>query len=318
MTFSKKNIDGLAALIRASGFLGLTCFIQGGGASGPEDEARRLAALADSPDAFLSLIEQDQSPAAAGLVSLLDWDTGFFGFPCAAVEALYAAGRGPSRYEALGRVVSELVAWCRQREVGFIVAKVPGPDPLVCQALEAAGFYLTDTGVTLARVPGPISETKEVTPELTWAQQAGDPAEIARIFNSLFFDGRFYHDPRIPEETADRLWETAIYNQVRGEADRILFLLSAGRPIGLASIKDTDAGPDRTEKVGRLFIFGLLPSHRGRGLGKPLLAELLRRIQDQYQRLEVGTSTYNLPALRVYQFLGFVLQGFHASLHCWL
>jgi RimJ/RimL family protein N-acetyltransferase len=61
--------------------------------------------------------------------------------------------------------------------------------------------------------------------------------------------------------------------------------------------------------VGRLGM-GLLPSHRGQGLGKRLLRETLERaFSDRLVRIELDVFASNLAAVHLYSQAGFVTEG---------
>ena len=59
---------------------------------------------------------------------------------------------------------------------------------------------------------------------------------------------------------------------------------------------------------------GLLPPHRGRGLGNALLRSVLREAQTQgLSRIELEVYTSNQPAISLYERFGFVREGIKRS-----
>ena len=188
----------------------------------------------------------------------------------------------------------------------------PAPDPAIVQALESNGFLTTNINLCLTWTGQPV-QTRSPAPGFRLAAEIGDPRSTARTFRRLFYDGRFHNDPRIPTETADALWEAAILNQLENQAGSRLFLLKDESIVGLATVKPSDTA----SKTGVLFVFGLLPEYRGLGLGKALLSGLLERIRGQFHRLEVETSSFNLPAITMYRQCGFHAGRAKVALHWW-
>ena len=222
------------------------------------------------------------------LVQRLAWDSDFFGFPCGRVENLIASGDNRTRFSVALDLARRTRDWAEAHRIRFVVVKIPGPDPILVQALEATGFYLTDNTMALAWRPLAPSEPPDLPPDFVLSEKNSDPDRDAAAFSRLFTDGRFHNDRRIPSEQADRLWQNAVLTQLRGEATQALFLLNHGRPVGLTTVKTVASPPDSpSTRTGCVFIVGLHPEYRGRGLGKALLIETMRRTEGRYERIEV-------------------------------
>jgi GNAT superfamily N-acetyltransferase len=261
---------------------------------------------------YQTLVGPVDSPLASGSIRLLDWDTRFFGFPCARVENLTATGDLNQRRDNAARVVSGLLKWSQSKSIQFLAAKIPA-DPALAQALEQCGFYLTDTamGFTLKQIEKlPQSEPPA---GYDFLENPGNAETIASAFSSLFWDGRFHHDPAIEKTTADRLWQEAVKNQLAGDADMSFLLTYKNQPAGLVTVAESFAD----KQCGCLFIVGLRESHQRKGLGRILLTQAVNRASDRFKQLEVETSTYNLPAIRLYQSVGFQPNEARLSFHCW-
>ncbi|MFH1140030.1 MAG: GNAT family N-acetyltransferase [Pseudomonadota bacterium] len=251
-------------------------------------------------------------------VQKLRWDTDFFGFPCGRIENLAAAGDNQARFSVALDLARQALDWAETNRIRLLAVKIPGPDPLLVQALEAVGFYLTDNSLALAWSPPAPPTTAGLPPGFCLSDKNDQPDQDAAAFSQLFTDGRFHNDRRIPLDQADRLWRTAVLTQLRGEATQVLFLLNRGRPVGLTTVKTAAPPPAApSTRTGCIFILGLHPEFRGRGLGRILLTETLKRAQDRYDRLEVETSVYNQPAVGLYQKCGFIMTGVNVSLHFW-
>jgi ribosomal protein S18 acetylase RimI-like enzyme len=308
MTSSRINIEALTELIAASGH-GPEVYYQ---SETPDVLAESLWRKAQAEGTDLILVPDDVRPTGLALVRLLDWDTRFFGYPCALIDTILARGDNAARYKSSLEIAGRVLHWCRSRYVRFVAAKLPGPDPVVIQALENQGFYLTNINLCLAWTGSEIKK-HPLASGFRFSTEIDNPKATARTFKQLFYDGRFHNDPQISRETADRLWEAAVLNQLETEASDVVFIKTGERTVGLATIKPVENDP----KTGILFVFGVLPEFRGHGLGKALLSELLERIEGRFMRIEVETSSFNLPAVRMYQRCGFQVTGSKAGLHWW-
>ncbi|MBN2046975.1 MAG: GNAT family N-acetyltransferase [Anaerolineaceae bacterium] len=77
----------------------------------------------------------------------------------------------------------------------------------------------------------------------------------------------------------------------------------SGKAVGTASAWYNEG----SNKVGRLHWVALMPELHGKGLSKPLLSVVMRRMADLgYTRANLHTSSGRLPALCLYTSFGFV------------
>jgi ribosomal protein S18 acetylase RimI-like enzyme len=132
----------------------------------------------------------------------------------------------------------------------------------------------------------------------------------------MFYDGHLRHDSRPGPLEAGRLWRQTAREELAGAAEEAVVLWDdeKRRPAGLATARLTRTGPDGRPEAA-LSILALAEPYRGRGLGRYLLGELIRRLAGRAARLRAETAAYNLPALALYQALGFKPSAPLAALH---
>ena len=307
MNCSNKNTNPPAALFSRSGpgSLGIEKTWSGPALPRPVPDSEN-----HTGDSQVRIFQADSGWAQA---RLLTWDTAFFGYPCARLDFLAVAGNNQERYSGASQLMSQIMSWADQNGLKFVSIKLPGPDPVVCQALEQVGFYTTDCLVSLSRTNAGMLVRVDAPEEVTFTGDIGSPLETARYFRELFFDGRFHNDVHLDKSQADALWEQAIISQLNSGSSQALLMKVDSQPAGLTIFRPVD---DRCPSgAGSLFVMGLTPVFRGRGLGKFLLAEALAQLGGQYETIEVETSTYNYPAVRVYQYCGFQPRQIKLSLH---
>lgn len=187
--------------------------------------------------------------------------------------------------------------WCDQR--GFAVSQVllagePG-EPMP-EALARAGFPRLATMLYLQseghrdRVAAGTIEWDELDPD--------DSARFARLFPEVERDSLDF-----PELHGVRPVE-AVREGFRGqgtlEASLWRVLIDAGQEAGLLVM-----APHPGTDVLELVYMGLTIDHRGRGLGRALVAHALDLAHQRQCRVLVALDARNLPAHRVYTASGF-------------
>jgi len=118
---------------------------------------------------------------------------------------------------------------------------------------------------------------------------------------------------RIWQAASVRGWDWSTPQGFDGEFGRDLKSMPK-RCVFLATDDGTEVGTVtawyrrfRGKRWGMVHWFAIVPEHQGRGLGKPLLAEALRRMRAVgHRRAMVGTQLVRLPAIKTYLDLGFV------------
>ncbi|TPW27140.1 GNAT family N-acetyltransferase [Pararhizobium mangrovi] len=69
------------------------------------------------------------------------------------------------------------------------------------------------------------------------------------------------------------------------------------------------------QAIARMALIGVDPACRGQGLALPFLRDVVDATMDSapFARLELNVYTFNEPAIRTYERLGFVREGVHRS-----
>lgn len=110
--------------------------------------------------------------------------------------------------------------------------------------------------------------------------------------------------------SVSKRYEFSLTPEVLDEADTSLVAIEKNVPIAyLVSVRE--------EWNSRLVIshFYVDRNYRGRGAGRALFSELLRRIPDRTRHVFVETQNVNLPAIAFYRKMGFAICGFDAALY---
>ena len=272
----------------------------------------------------------DRADPALMLYAPSPGETAFFGYGCARLAGPYLPPEDQGQREATAARLAALAS-ARARDRGDrLVTLKTGLDPAALRGLLAGGFVLAEflNVLTLELIPnsdGP--DDSPPPPGFTWLERGRlEEAEaLADDLGDFFYDGHLRHDPRPGPEAARRIWRRAALEDLAGAADEavILWDSASGRGAGLATAKLSEGGAEGGEAI--LSILALAGPYRSRGLGRPLLRELIRRLNGRIApqsrgRLRAETAAYNLPALALYQALGFKpgppLAALHLHLTC--
>ncbi|MEO8706844.1 MAG: GNAT family N-acetyltransferase [Kofleriaceae bacterium] len=185
---------------------------------------------------------------------------------------------------------------------GFYFAKVATDRVADVTALATRGFSVVDTNVTfeLLRDPGapalPVTECSDA-----------DAEAVLAIAGSAFRYSRFHLDPQISDDLANRIKREWIANYTRkSRGDALLVAHLDGKPAGfLAALK--------SHGTAVIDLVAVATDAHGKGIGSALTAAFAQRYAGM-PRL-VGTQVANVPSIRLYTKLGFLLARSQYVLH---
>lgn len=228
----------------------------------------------------------------------LTWDSEFFGRKIGAVVSTWTP-----------ESVHHDLAAARAEGYDYLISRPPVEDAAAIRALEQAGFYLTDLGVTWSTSVG--GYLAEVDRGATGAARPATEADIpwlSRAASSLFPLSRFYHDPFYSKADADRLHEAWLANSVRGQAADAVFLIPES---GFVTCKLARDG------AGEIVLIGVVDGARMRGAGRALMTAALDWLASQdVATVRVKTQVKNLKAMNFYHRLGFDLHSTDMTMGC--
>ncbi len=246
------------------------------------------------------------SESAVELCRVLPWDSAFFGIRIARVVS--------TRLDQSG--TAEAVAWCRREGVGRLFFLADAGDLESVRAVQGAGFRLVDIRVTLEWSASQEPSETVAAGLTTRLAREEDLFALCRIASKNHGDSRFYQDGGFPRELCDELFATWIAKSVRGEAQAVFVVEAGSGPAGYVTCHRD--GPS----TGRIGLFGVGESARGRGAGAALVAAAQSWFRAELQpgasgpaRVTVATQGRNLAAQRLYQRCGFVTRAVQLWYH---
>lgn len=239
------------------------------------------------------------------LITKMEWDSDFWGFPVAYLSSKYLTENIMHRVEKVikreGFRLVEYLCNCH--------------DNRSVEIAERNRFHFTDIRLSFEKK---IEEGFEYAlPEGITFSEAGkkDIPMLKEISKDLYQDSRYFFDENFNRNKVQKFYQLWIKRAVLGEYDDACFCLcEKGVPLGFCSIKYNF--PSKSASIG---LFGLSRKYHGRGLGKALLlmvsSELRRK---NIARIDVVTQGRNYAAQRLYQRAGFLTKATELWYHKWL
>ena len=230
---------------------------------------------------------------------ILDWDSGFFGFPI-----------GRARTDLQPQMLPGLMKECEEKRVRCLYLLADPGNPEMLAALEYHGFGLKDVRLTL-RHPDPVSGGARGS----GVRPAG-PADLdalRRIARLSHHDSRFYFDSGFPRERCDDLYDVWISKSCcNGYADAVLVTEFEGRASSYVTCSMVGA------RRGQIGLLAVAPETRGTGVGRQLIQAALAWFgQRGAEDAITVTQGRNVAAVRAYERTGFVMESLQFWYHRW-
>lgn len=267
-----------------------------------------------SASGMVSTISEDGLTSGVMAFRKRDWDTGFFGYPCASIDHFYVADGERGEYAA-NNLLAKFNDWAKKESIKFVSIKTY-PKPQILTALQNNGFQYIIGEFVLSRALPDAALGQETIPGARRFHGA-DFGELIRIAGSAAWQARFHLDQRIGKAKGDEFYVAWLKNTMGRENKSITVLEHEGRPAGFIIWSWEKLHRHQKEDlIGDQELVAVDPDLKGRGLGKMLYRATLKHMQDAGITLvKTIISEVNAPALNNQTRLGFNLNYHTAALH---
>jgi len=205
------------------------------------------------------------------------------------------------------RLADELGALVRawaDENIGLCSCRIDAADARTGAVLEAAGFRRIEHFLTLQRdLPRSI-----VRPGGIDVARPSDHAACLALGRTAFSCDRFHADPRFPTAVAGAIKEAWVRNSFAGRADCCLVVRHADDAIGFALCRLAAGAPV-------LDLIAVAPAFRRRGHARRLVEAAMAHYAGSAATISVSTQQDNLPAVALYEDLGFAAFKREATYH---
>ncbi len=188
---------------------------------------------------------------------------------------------------------------------GFIHMKCSVANEKMSFFMQSAGFYLVDINVTFEWNPRLRNPSKNVSHSNIRKAKHTEKEAILKIASTCFRHSRFHQDPLIPNKLAHRINEQWVADYFERDMNGWVDVALMGDEVaGFHAIR-------RVHKNNKQFyvvdLIGVHPRHQKQGIGEAMIEHLLEKARKENMNVRVGTQIRNIPAVRLYEKLGFRL-----------
>lgn len=222
---------------------------------------------------------------AESVLSLLHWDTLFFGFPVARLNSS----------EADGPLMNMAEQWCQKRGVRCLYWLA---DPSSSAVVNTAFDYHFKFADLRLKLHCSLNLGIDCDDPCLRPAGPGDISTLRQIAGLAHRDSRFFTDSKFPAGSGERLFGDWIERDVLSEEEKVWVYAGPGNiPEGYASCRLQPSSPIN----GEIGLIAVSSEARGRGIGQRLLRQCHRWLAlAGATNVCVVTQGANLAAQRMY------------------
>ncbi len=225
------------------------------------------------------------------IVSILDWDTNYFGAKTAALHVL----------RLNEDIVKYALDYCKNKDVDVLYYLSDCHDSLSVRLAEKYGFHFTDIRLTFG-----IDLKKYVPRKLgngftIRESSLKDIPELKKIARKSYVHSRYYFDQHYSKAICEKFYSGWIEKSCKGFANKVFVAEMDGRAVGYIT-----CDIENNRRNGRISLVGVDESVAGKGIGPSLVYGVLNWVyKEKIPKVEVVTQGRNYGAQRLYQKCGF-------------
>lgn len=240
----------------------------------------------------------------ANLITKLEFDSQFFGFPVAYITSKYLTRS----------IVYRVNQFIQQNKIKLVEYLCNCHDDTSVRIAEESGFHFTDIRFSLFIKPDVDPDTNLPAGICFGKAQEKDIPRLREMGEGIYRESRYYFDGRFDEQKINEFYQNWIEKGVRGTFDDCCYsLFERDKPIGFCTMR---LAPGHAARIG---VFGMSKDWQGRGLGRLLLNNVIKSAREQGAKtIHVVTQGRNYYAQRLYQSAGFRTYGNELWYHKWI
>ena len=199
------------------------------------------------------------------------------------------------------------------RGAAFFSAKIPTRDVAAVTNATRAGFSVVDVNVTFDWDNGTGSSLQRDRGSSTIeSATADDGAAVEAIAGHCFIFSRFHLDPAIGLNRANEVKRQWARNACQGRASAVYVARQNNTVTGFLAVLENKSSKGMDAIID---LVGVGAGHQGHGIGQALCKRFVEEWRTRADRLRVGTQISNIPAIRLYESIGFRMTETSYVLH---
>jgi len=232
-------------------------------------------------------------------VTLLPWDSDFFGF---------RIGRY-AKQKLTPQEASRAAQQARALGLSCVYVFLDPGDPGSRLTAQQFGLSLIDARVVLGRRVEAEQGQGSVGVHVASAE---DRLPLRRMGREMASSSRFWQDRRFPRRLVRKMYAQWVEKSLCANKETVVMARDGGGLVGFVSLSVNG-------KSGQIILFHVHPSCQGQGVGRQLMNEALAWSAAQGVReLEVATQVSNPSALAFYEAMKFRTKETFLIYHWWL
>lgn len=229
------------------------------------------------------------------IISILEWDTNFFGFKTARLYPL----------RLTEDIMKYTLNYCKSKDVEVLYYLSDCHDSLSVKLAEKHGFHFTDIRLTFEINLEEYAPKKIRSGLIIREYSSSDIPTLKKIAGKSYVDSRYYFDQNYSRDICEKFYSNWIEKSCKGFSDKVFVAEMDGHVLGYISC-DKESEPEGPRRCGRIILVGVDQSARGKGIGSNLIYAALNWFhKEKLPAARVITQGRNYNAQRLYQRCGF-------------
>jgi len=249
------------------------------------------------------------------------WDTNHFNISI--VKSSYLLFKRDVDVKSRVNAFSVLKEHLKKENIQLFILRIPLQDTKTIYAIEQENANLADVLITLMLRTSDYTKSnlryaKFKNRYIIETANKDDIHELMMLAANIFEFDHFHNDPRLPREKSDSLFSEWIKNSIIGKLADVVFVARVQEKIaGFITCKIKYINSKYF--YGVIDLIGVSEKYRQRGLGLNLMKKAIYWfIDNNVPCVFIGTQASNIPALRLYEKLGFRIVSTEGTYHLWL
>jgi ribosomal protein S18 acetylase RimI-like enzyme len=242
-------------------------------------------------------------------IKKMEWDTNFFGYPCACIDFCFADNPNGKR-TVYSIMMVNVKKWLLSNKIRFCYTKVDKRDNVLITSLKDIGFKIIEE-VASFYINLKERDTTPTAGNFRMATAADIP-RLQEISPQVSYD-RFTKDKMFSDQEVKIYREEWIKNLVNGLSDFVILSVDNNMITGFNACnieRDTNSGIIKLIVVDK--------EYRGRGIGKGLVNTSIAKFKERgVDYLFVSTQSDNIPSHNLYTKCDFKKAPPMVTLHYW-
>lgn len=238
------------------------------------------------------------------LISLLEWDSKFWGFPVAYLSSSHLSEN----------ILFRVNQFVREKNVRLIQYLCNCHDKKSVSFAEKNGYEFKDIRLTYEKKLTKKDDVEVDEKKQFCIAQDGHIPALREISRDLYLDSRYYFDSNFDRERIAEFYMGWVEKAVKKQNDDLCYVYLINQvPVAYCSVKFM------SDDLVQLGLVGVSNEHTGKGLGGKLIQNVCNSlIENGYKRIRVVTQGRNYPAQRLYQKSGFLTYSTELWYHKWV